>query len=91
MVFNRYMTKGKVSLYGTAKVGSSLTADVNTWVDKAKISYKWLRAGKAIKGATKSTYRLVAADKGKSVSVMVTQVAKGYYNGEKTSATLKIK
>ena len=91
MVFNRYMAKGKVFVYGTAKVGSSLSADVNTWVDKAKISYKWLRAGKAIKGATKSTYRLVAADKGKSVSVMVTQSAKGYYNGEKTSTTLKIK
>jgi len=90
-VLNRYMSASTVYLSGAAKVGSKLTADVNAWVDNAKITYKWLRAGKAIKGATKSSYRLVAADKGKKISVVVTQTAKGYYNGEKVSQSIKVK
>jgi len=90
-VVNRYMTANAVYVSGTPKVGSKLTAEVNAWVDSAKITYKWLRDGKAISGAIKSSYRLVAADKGKKISVMVTQAAKGYYNGEKVSEKTKVK
>ena len=90
-VVNRYMTANAVYLSGTPKVGSKLTADVNAWVGNAKITYKWLRDGKAISGATKSSYRLVEADKGKKISVMVTQASKGYYTGEKVSEKIKVK
>ena len=64
---------------------------MNAWVGNAKITYKWLRDGKAISGATKSSYRLVEADKGKKISVMVTQASKGYYTGEKVSEKIKVK
>ncbi len=90
-VQNRYMTTTTVYLSGTPKVGAKLTADVNTWVDKAKVTYRWLRDGKAIKGASQSTYRLSESDKGHKISVLVSQVASGYFNGEKSSRTVKIK
>ena len=35
-------------------------------------SYQWLRNGKAVRGATAKTYRLVKADKGKMIAVRVT-------------------
>jgi hypothetical protein len=51
-----------------------------------------LRSGKVIKGATKSTYTLTAADKGRKVAVKVTGSLKGYVSAAKTSkATAKIK
>lgn len=36
------------------------------------ITYKWLRSGKVIAGATASTYTLTVADKGKRIRVKVT-------------------
>jgi uncharacterized protein YjbI with pentapeptide repeats len=90
-VVNRYMSKGKVYLSGSAKVGSKLTADVNSWTENAKIAYKWMRDGKAITAATKSTYRLTAADKGHKVWVLVTQSSKGYYSADRTSSKVSVK
>lgn len=65
-----------VKVVGSPKVGSVLRASVaGVQPAKARLSYRWLRAGKAIKGATKATYRLVAADQGKRISVRVTATA----------------
>jgi len=65
---------------GTVKVGS------NVWVvitnpkipGGAVLAYQWLRDGVAIEGATSSTYRLVDADAGRSVTVRLTASASGY-------------
>jgi hypothetical protein len=50
------------------------------------LKYQWLRDGAAITGATGSTYKLVAADSGKKVSVRVTGSLTGYTTATATSA-----
>ena len=72
---------------GTVKVGSTLTAGTGTW-SPAPVTkkYQWLRDGKAISGATKSTYVLTTSDAGKKISVRVTGSKTGYKSISKTSA-----
>ena len=80
------------TLSGTIAVGRKLTAKPGAWKPSGvTFAYQWLRAGKAIKGATKSTYTLVPADKGKKISVKVTGSLKGYASATKTSATQSVK
>jgi len=78
------------TLSGTAKAGQTLSAKAGNWDSGVALSYQWLRNGVAIKGATKSTYKLVAADKGKKISVKVTGTKTGYVTVVKTSATKTI-
>lgn len=85
---------GSVKIIGTAKVSKTLkAAKTGTWSPKpTKYTYQWLRNGKAIPGATKYKYRLVKADKGKTVKVKVTATKAGYKAVVKTSkATKKVK
>ncbi|MDX6346924.1 MAG: hypothetical protein QOF84_1714 [Streptomyces sp.] len=79
----------KPSIKGTAKVGNKLTAKPGTWSPAAtSYGYVWKRAGKAISGATKSTYKLVKADKGKKITVTVTAKRTGYAGGKATSKSV---
>jgi hypothetical protein len=59
---------------GQPKVGRTLTCNKGTWTGSAPItySYRWLRNGKVITGATAATYVAKAADAGKFVSCRVT-------------------
>ncbi|WP_121254547.1 PD40 domain-containing protein [Nocardioides ferulae] len=67
------------SVTGTAKVGKTLTADAGAWTPAPTgVAYRWLRDGKAVKGATGKSYRLVKADRGHRVSVRVTVERAGY-------------
>jgi uncharacterized protein YkwD len=60
----------KPTISGATKVGKKLTAKAGSWGPKGvKLTYQWYRAGKTIKKATKSTYTLVKADKGKKITV----------------------
>ncbi|MFT3888598.1 MAG: hypothetical protein QM713_10605 [Arachnia sp.] len=71
---------------GSAKVGKKLTAKAGTWKPSGvKLSYQWLRDGKKIKGATKSTYTVTRSDKGKKISVQVKGSKSGYTSVTKTS------
>ena len=54
------------TLTGTAKVGSTLTC-AGTFQNATSTSWAWLRNRAPISGATASTYKLVAADKGTAV------------------------
>jgi len=74
------------TISGTAAVGRTLTARPGTWAPSATFSYQWYRSGTAISGATKSTYVLVAADLGKTVTVKVTGSRSGYATVTKSSA-----
>jgi hypothetical protein len=76
---------------GTAKVGKTLKAKAGAWTSGTKLSYQWLRNGKAIKKATKASYKLVKADKGKKITVKVTGKKSGYTTVSKVSKALKIK
>ena len=79
------LTMGKPKISGTAKVGKTLTAAPGTWgPGTVKLSYRWYNGGRAIKGATKATYKLKSADKGDTISVKVTGRKAGF-----TSATVK--
>ncbi|MDR0482364.1 MAG: L,D-transpeptidase family protein [Cellulomonadaceae bacterium] len=96
------LTAGKVTISGKTTVAQKLTAKPSGFKASpkpAKISYtyKWLRNGKAIKGATKKTYTLTTSDVKKKISVKVTAKATGtgasaFTATSKTSAkTAKVK
>ena len=72
---------------------TSVKASTGTWSEKGlKYSYQWKLNGKKIKGATKSTYKLAKADKGKKITVKVTGKKSGYTSVTKTSkSTSKVK
>jgi hypothetical protein len=77
---------------GTFKVGRSVKAVIGTVSPTGvTVKYQWLRNGKAIKKATKASYKLTATDKGKKVSVRVTYAKAGLTTVVKTSAAKKVK
>ncbi len=79
------------TISGTAKVGSTLTANTGTWSPTpTAFTYQWLRNGTAISGATSATYKLVTADAGKSLTVKVTGSRNAYRPITKTSAAKAI-
>ncbi|GAA1839827.1 hypothetical protein GCM10009750_27220 [Agromyces salentinus] len=58
---------------GSARLGARLTVDAGEWApDGVALSYRWERNGKAIPGATASTYRLGIRDLYSKISVRVT-------------------
>ncbi|QTG82081.1 hypothetical protein [Arthrobacter crystallopoietes] len=71
---------------GTKKVGYRLTANPRTWTAGTKFTYQWYRSGRAIKGATGRTYKLVTADRYDTIKVKVTGYQTGYTTVAKTSA-----
>lgn len=84
----------KPKVTGKAKVGKTLTAKPGQWKPATvALSYQWFRcsaqgkACKAITKATKKTYLLVKADKGKRLYVKVTGKKAGYATVAKISAT----
>lgn len=60
------------SITGTPTVGQTLTAVDGSWSGGPTLTRQWRRNGAAIAGATGSTYLLVSADLGASISVTVT-------------------
>jgi len=65
--------KPKISSKPAAKVGKKLKVSKGSWKGKVtKYAYQWYRGSKKIKGATKSTYKLTRADRGKKLRVKVT-------------------
>lgn len=72
---------------GNTRVGSTLTAIPGIWTPTAsRTSYQWYRGTSAIAGATSWTYKLTAADRGKTVKVKVTGAKAGYPTLSKVSA-----
>lgn len=78
------------TIKGTAKVGVELRANAGAWRPAdVRLKYQWYRSGKAIKSATRPVYRLVTADKGKTITVKVTGSKPGYKAVAKTSKKTK--
>ncbi|WUX49007.1 hypothetical protein OG769_20635 [Streptomyces sp. NBC_01435] len=76
---------------GTAKVGAKLTAEKGSWTPAAtSYAYQWKSDGKAIKGATASTYTVPASLLGKKLTVTVTARRTGHADGSATTASVKI-
>ncbi|MBE7700690.1 hypothetical protein H9623_10300 [Oerskovia sp. Sa1BUA8] len=70
---------------GTARVGSTLTAQPGTWAPGAALSYQWKANNLAIKGATTATYTPTATDLGKRLTLTVTATRPGYTTKTLTS------
>lgn len=80
------------TISGTAKVGKTLKAKVKTWKPKpTKLTWQWYRDGVAITGATKTSYKLTKADKGKKLTVRVTGTRVGYLSRAYSKKTAKVK
>jgi uncharacterized repeat protein (TIGR02543 family) len=83
---------------GTPPFGSVLTAQTNGWdpSEDVTFSYVWKRASTAtgaktvIAGASESSYLLLAADRGKYITVTVTATKAGFTPSVQTSAAIRV-
>ncbi|GEM_PF-2196024 len=79
------------TISGTPKVKKKLKAVAGaTSPSGAGTSYQWLRNGKVIAKATKSTYKVTKKDKGKKLSVRVVRTLPGYGDDTQTSASVTV-
>ncbi|MGW9117175.1 hypothetical protein ACWGRV_11090 [Streptomyces sp. NPDC055663] len=76
---------------GTVKVGAKLTTTNGSWTPAAtSYGYQWKADGKAIKGATASTYTVPASLLGKYLTITVTAHRTGHTDGSVTPASVKV-
>jgi len=73
---------------GNLRVGQQLTVGAGRLYTNAPstLSYQWYRDGKAIAGATSSTYTPAVADKGKAFSARIIASKTGFQSSTATSA-----
>jgi len=64
------------SISGESKVGSILTAGPSN-LGQASVTYQWFKNGRAVKGATSSTYFPQVVDLGTKISVVATILVQG--------------
>jgi hypothetical protein len=84
------VTSGKAPNKTAPAIGDQLRADPGAWGPTGvQTVFKWYRSGKVIKDATDASYTLVAADKGKTITVKVTGSLTGYKTVTKTSKATK--
>ncbi|HMQ66421.1 MAG TPA: CHAP domain-containing protein [Arachnia sp.] len=79
------VTAGTPTISGTAQVGEKLTAAPGDWESEVSFAYQWRRGKRAIAGATSSSYALVGADLGATITVRVTGSKAGYLAASGTS------
>ncbi|MGW2637601.1 IPT/TIG domain-containing protein [Streptomyces sp. NPDC001348] len=76
---------------GTPKVGAKVTASTGSWsATPSSYTYQWKADGKAVSGATASTYTTPASLVGKKLTVTVTAVRSGWADGTATSPTVTV-
>ncbi len=74
------------TIAGGPRIGGTLTATTGTWAPgPVALQVQWLRDGAPIPGATALTYRPVADDLGRTLSVRVTGSKAGYLTQSRTS------
>lgn len=70
---------GPITMSGWAKPGKSLSVKVGTFAPAPTVvTYQWYRSNKAVKGATRSSYAVSSADRGRTLRVTVTVRRNGY-------------
>lgn len=82
----------KPTISGTTRTGRTLTAWVGAWTSGTSFSYQWYANGKAIRGATKKTFKLTGSQVNKTITVRVVGKKSGYTTASRTSsATAKVR
>ncbi|MFJ6212319.1 hypothetical protein ACIQGZ_03160 [Streptomyces sp. NPDC092296] len=77
---------------GTAKAGKKLTVKHGTWsVPGCAFRYQWRVNGVAVKGATKTTFKLTTAMRHKKITVKVTATRPGHTAGTATTKAVKVR
>jgi len=80
------------AISGKARVGKVLKASAGRWSPgSVKVTYRWLRNGKAIKGADGRRHRVVRADRGKRLQVVVTARKSGWRTDTATSKPVRVR
>ncbi len=74
------------TIAGTARVGTTLTANPGAWSPIPSFAYQWLADGVAVAGATQPQFTPQAAQRTKRISVRVTGSITGYPTTIRTSA-----
>lgn len=75
------------TITGTIAVGKTVTATHAAWAPApVSVTYQWYRGATPISGATAATYRIVAADEGKALTVRTKGTKSGYTTVTVTSA-----
>lgn len=70
----------------------SFKASAGRWSPEGvKVTYRWLRNGKAIKGADVRRHRVVRADRGKLLQVVVTARKSGWKQDTGTSKPVRVR
>ncbi len=73
------LTTATPTITGTAAVGATLTAHAGTWgPGQVTLHYQWVRGTSPILGANGATYKVVAADRGKTLAVIVLGTKAGF-------------
>ncbi|MDO4019781.1 hypothetical protein [Clavibacter michiganensis] len=86
------ITAGTPRITGNPVVGRTLTAQPGVWKPSSlELGYQWKRHGKAIAGATAKTYTLTEADRGHTVTAVVSAVIYLYDNQARASAGVKVR
>ena len=76
---------------GRPHVNVVLKAQAGRWSPAAtKYTYQWLRSGHAIRGATRSSYRVVNGDRHHTIAVRVTAARAGYTAAARSSKNIRI-
>lgn len=70
---------------GARAVGRTLTLTRGTWPRGTTTRYRWYADGKAVSGATRSTFRVPSGAAGKRITVSVTGTRPGYATVTRTS------
>ncbi|WP_225803694.1 hypothetical protein [Streptomyces sp. NK15101] len=69
-------------LTGTVRVGRTLTLNRGAWTPApTSYAYQWYASGRAISGATRTTYTLTSAQRGLRITVRVTALRTGHTSG----------
>ncbi len=76
----RFEVRQRPAVHGVARFGRTVVADPGQWRTRpTRVSYQWLRRGKAIPGATRPRYTYQPTDVGARVRVEVRASAPGYH------------
>jgi hypothetical protein len=80
------LVRATPTVTGTAKVGSTLTANSGVWGPApVTLRYQWYQSGVAVTGANAATYQPTTTDVAKTLTVKVTGSKPGYTTFSRTS------